>query len=51
MSLVHRQEVLDAHMNHSNWKKLVRIGEVLLSPMAYGVNGDNLIGIQQFHHF
>jgi Kyakuja-Dileera-Zisupton transposase len=27
MSLSHRQEVLDAHMNHSNWKKLVRIGE------------------------
>ena len=27
MSLVHRQEVLDAHMNHSNWKKMVRIGE------------------------
>ncbi|KAH9014734.1 hypothetical protein EDB84DRAFT_1277578 [Lactarius hengduanensis] len=26
MSLDHRQEVLDAHMNHSNWKKLVRIG-------------------------
>jgi hypothetical protein len=26
MSLVHRQEVLDAHINHSNWKKLVRIG-------------------------
>jgi hypothetical protein len=26
MSLLHRQEVLDAHMNHSNWKKLVRIG-------------------------
>jgi hypothetical protein len=26
MSLVHRQEVLDAHMNHSNWKKLVHIG-------------------------
>ena len=26
MSLVHRQEVLDAHMNHSNWKKMVRIG-------------------------
>ena len=26
MSLSHRQEVLDAHMNHSNWKKLVRIG-------------------------
>ncbi|KAF8258051.1 hypothetical protein EI94DRAFT_1708367 [Lactarius quietus] len=24
MSLSHRQEVLDAHMNHSNWKKLVR---------------------------
>lgn len=27
MSLVHRQEVLDAHMNHSNWKKMVHIGE------------------------
>jgi hypothetical protein len=26
MSLFHRQEVLDAHMNHSNWKKMVRIG-------------------------
>jgi hypothetical protein len=26
MSLVHQQEVLDSHMNHSNWKKLVRIG-------------------------
>jgi Zn-finger protein len=26
MSLSHRQEVLDAHMNHSNWKKLVHIG-------------------------
>jgi Kyakuja-Dileera-Zisupton transposase len=26
MTLVHRQEVLDAHMNHSNWKKMVRIG-------------------------
>lgn len=26
MSLAHRQEVLDAHMNHSNWKKLVRMG-------------------------
>jgi hypothetical protein len=26
MSLVHWQEVLDAHMNHSNWKKMVHIG-------------------------
>ena len=26
MSLSHRQEVLDAHMNHSNWKKMVCIG-------------------------
>ncbi|KAH8999945.1 hypothetical protein EDB86DRAFT_2802164 [Lactarius hatsudake] len=26
MSLAHRQEVLDAHMNHSNWKKMVHIG-------------------------
>ncbi|KAH9024354.1 hypothetical protein EDB85DRAFT_1870163 [Lactarius pseudohatsudake] len=30
MSLVHRQEVLDAHMNHSNWKKLVQIVPSLL---------------------
>ena len=26
MSTAHRQEVLDAHMNHSNWKKMVNIG-------------------------
>jgi hypothetical protein len=26
MTLAHRQEVLDAHMNHSNWKKMVHIG-------------------------
>ena len=26
MSMAHRQEVLDAHMNHSNWKKMVNIG-------------------------
>jgi hypothetical protein len=26
MSLAHRQEVLDAHMKHSNWKKIVHIG-------------------------
>jgi hypothetical protein len=25
MSLSHRQEVLDAHINHSNWKKLIWI--------------------------
>jgi hypothetical protein len=28
MSLAHRQEVLDAHMNYSNWKKMVRIGQL-----------------------
>ena len=32
MSLAHRQEVLDAHMNHSNWKKLVRIGMYFIVP-------------------
>ena len=26
MILAHRQEVLDAHMNHSNWKEMVNIG-------------------------
>ncbi|KAN0135970.1 hypothetical protein V8E53_006131 [Lactarius tabidus] len=30
MSLAHRQEVLDAHMNHSNWKKMVQIVPALL---------------------
>ncbi|KAN0128337.1 hypothetical protein V8E53_013842 [Lactarius tabidus] len=30
MSLVHWQEVLDAHINHSNWKKLVQIVPSLL---------------------
>ncbi|KAF8256471.1 hypothetical protein EI94DRAFT_1646193 [Lactarius quietus] len=30
MPLVHRQEVLDAHINHSNWKKLVQIVPSLL---------------------
>ena len=31
MSLAHRQEVIDAHMNHSNWKKMVRIGMHILN--------------------
>jgi hypothetical protein len=26
MSLAHRQEVLDAHMNYSNWKKMIQMG-------------------------
>ena len=26
MSLVHRAEVLDAHMNYSNWKKVIKTG-------------------------
>lgn len=30
MTLAHRQEVLDAHMDHSNWKKMVHIGMWLL---------------------
>ncbi|KAF8261851.1 hypothetical protein EI94DRAFT_1604708 [Lactarius quietus] len=30
MSLAHRQEVLDAHMNHSNWKKMVHMVPSLL---------------------
>lgn len=29
MSVAHRQEVLDAYMNDSNWRKIVRIGESL----------------------
>jgi hypothetical protein len=30
MSVAHRQEVLDAYINDSNWKKIVRIGKRLL---------------------
>ena len=33
MSLAHRQEVIDAHMNYSNWKKLVRIGMHIFNTM------------------
>ena len=33
MSLAHRQEVIDAHMNYLNWKKLVRIGTHTLNTM------------------
>ena len=29
MSVAHRQEVLDDHMNDSNWRKMIRIGEYL----------------------
>ena len=35
MSLSHRQEVLDAHMNHSNWKKLAQIGLSILITAAH----------------
>jgi hypothetical protein len=38
MSLVHRQEVLDAHINHSNWKKLVRIGVYHVFIFTYAFN-------------
>ena len=49
MSLSHRQEVLDAHMNHSNWKKMVRIG----MPLNHITNVDMLICefACQFLHF
>ena len=30
MSWHHRQEILDLHMNDSNWKKLVNMGKWLL---------------------
>jgi hypothetical protein len=26
MSIAHRQEVLDAYMNDSNWRKIVQMG-------------------------
>jgi hypothetical protein len=29
MSVAHHQEVIDANMNDSNWKKIVRIGRSL----------------------
>ncbi|KAI9431632.1 hypothetical protein H4582DRAFT_2084821 [Lactarius indigo] len=42
MSLAHRQEVLDAHMNHSNWKKMVRIVPSLLKRWKRMDNGIDL---------
>jgi len=32
MSQAHRQELLDSHMNDSNWKKLVKSGRILIFP-------------------
>jgi hypothetical protein len=29
MSIAHRQEVIDEHMNDSNWRKMIRIGKHL----------------------
>jgi hypothetical protein len=29
-TLAHRNEILDDHMNHSNWKKLIGMGALLL---------------------
>jgi hypothetical protein len=31
MSIAHHQEVVDDHMNNSNWCKIIRIGKCLLS--------------------
>ncbi|KAI9443063.1 hypothetical protein H4582DRAFT_2054158 [Lactarius indigo] len=42
MSLAHCQEVLDAHMNHSNWKKMVRIVPSLLKRWKWMDNGIDL---------
>ncbi|KAI9443974.1 hypothetical protein H4582DRAFT_2053729 [Lactarius indigo] len=42
MSLAHCQEVLDAHMNHSNWKKMVRIVPSLLKRWKQMDNGIDL---------
>ncbi|KAI9432278.1 hypothetical protein H4582DRAFT_1821382 [Lactarius indigo] len=42
MSLAHCQEVLDAHMNHSNWKKMVRIVPSLLKRWKRMDNGIDL---------
>jgi hypothetical protein len=29
-TLAHQQEILNSNMNHSNWKKLLAIGEFIL---------------------
>ncbi|KAI9434693.1 hypothetical protein H4582DRAFT_1818434, partial [Lactarius indigo] len=42
MSLAHCQEVLDAHMNHSNWKKMVCIVPSLLKRWKRMDNGIDL---------
>lgn len=48
MSLVHRQEVLDAHINHSNWKKMVHIGTSL---QCFTTGILTYESIYKFHHF
>ncbi|KAH8980291.1 hypothetical protein EDB86DRAFT_2835413 [Lactarius hatsudake] len=42
MSLAHRQEVLDAHMKHSNWKKMVHIVPSLLKQWKHMDTGIDL---------
>jgi hypothetical protein len=34
MSTAHRKEILDDHMNSSNWKKLTGMGEFMLSELG-----------------
>ena len=39
MSTSHRREVIDDHMNDSNWKKLVDLGQLSLSGTAVKLTG------------
>jgi hypothetical protein len=38
MSQAHRQEILDNHMNDSNWKKLIKSGEYLFITLSTHLN-------------
>lgn len=47
MSTSHRREVIDDHMNDSNWKKLVDLGEPPLTSVTSGPQASGLTEIMQ----
>ena len=44
MSTSHRREVIDDHMNDSNWKKLIDLGKFLPMDIGFGININAYMG-------
>lgn len=38
MSIAHRREIMDAHINDNNWKKMVRMGKCFLSSLGHSTD-------------